>query len=125
MAQGRGNAALFAVAIMICLVALQVEVAQATIHRVGGVKGWTYNVTGWPHKKIFKAGDILFFKYSPLFHDVVAVNKYGYQTCKAPKGAKVYKRGVDMIKLLKGANYFICSFPQHCQSGLKIAIYAH
>ncbi|GAA0175740.1 hypothetical protein LIER_28854 [Lithospermum erythrorhizon] len=78
MTQGRGNAALFAVAIMICLVALQVGVAQATIHRVGGVKGWTYNVAGWPHKKIFKAGDILFFKYSPLFHDVVAIAIYAH-----------------------------------------------
>ncbi|KAG9151534.1 hypothetical protein Leryth_019736 [Lithospermum erythrorhizon] len=124
MAQGRGNAAGFAVAIMLCLVVLQIGAAQAKIHKVGDQKGWTYNVATWPHRKTFKAGDKLYFKYNPMFHNVIAVTKKGYKKCIVPKGAKVYNKGVDKIKLVKGPNYFICGYPQHCQSGMKLAIYA-
>lgn len=64
------------------------------------------------------------FKYSKGAHNVVAVNKGGYRICKAPAGSKVFQSGKDQIKLVKGANYFICSFAGHCEGGMKIAVNA-
>lgn len=65
------------------------------------------------------------FNYNPAAHNVVAVNKVGYNTCTTPPGAsKVHQTGKDQIKLVKGQNFFICSIPGHCQSGMKIAITA-
>jgi hypothetical protein len=68
--------------------------------------------------------DFAVFNYSPTAHNTVAVNKAGYNTCTAPRGAKVFKTGKDQIKLVKGQNFFICSFAGHCQSGMKIAVTA-
>lgn len=68
--------------------------------------------------------DIGVFNYSTAAHNVVAVNKAGYSSCTSPRGAKVYTSGKDQIKLVKGQNFFICSFAGHCQSGMKIAVNA-
>lgn len=64
------------------------------------------------------------FKYDSTAHNVVAVNAAGYKGCSAPRGAKVYKSGNDRVTLARGTNYFICSIPGHCQSGMKIAVTA-
>ncbi|KAB1207030.1 Basic blue protein [Morella rubra] len=98
--------------------------ADAATYTVGDAGGWTFNVAGWPKGKRFRAGDVLVFNYSPAAHNVVAVNKAGYSTCKSPPGAKVYQTGKDRIKLVKGQNLFICSFAGHCQSGMKVAVTA-
>lgn len=55
---------------------------------------------------------------------MVAVSKEDYDSCSSTGGAKVYQSGKDRIKLSKGSNYFICTLPGHCQSGMKIAITA-
>ncbi|CAI9764505.1 unnamed protein product [Fraxinus pennsylvanica] len=124
MSQGRGSAVI-ATTMMLCLVVLfHFEVAEAASYAVGGSGGWTFNVSGWPKGKKFKAGDTLVFNYNSAIHNVVAVNKGGYQGCTAPGGAKVYQTGKDQIKLVKGQNFFICSIAGHCQSGMKIAVIA-
>jgi hypothetical protein len=65
------------------------------------------------------------FKYDATAHDVVAVSAAGYKACAKPaRGAKVYKSGADRVTLARGTNYFICSVPGHCQSGMKIAVTA-
>lgn len=64
------------------------------------------------------------FKYGAGAHNVVAVNKAAYDTCKTPRGAKVYRSGNDQIRLTRGQNYFICNYVGHCESGMKIAINA-
>ncbi|KAK6135416.1 hypothetical protein DH2020_030835 [Rehmannia glutinosa] len=62
------------------------------------------------------------FKYSPTAHDVVVVDKSSYDSCSVPANATTYNSGNDEISLRKGANYFICSIPGHCQPGrMKIA----
>lgn len=59
MSQGRGSAVL-ATTIMLCLVVLfHFEVAESASYVVGGRGGWTFNVSGWPKGKKFKAGDTL------------------------------------------------------------------
>ncbi|XP_018842089.2 basic blue protein-like [Juglans regia] len=121
MARGRGSA--MAVTMLLCML-LHSEMAHAATYTVGGAGGWTFNVSGWPKGKSFRAGDILVFNYSAAAHNVVAVNKVGYNACTAPRGSKVYQTGKDRIKLVKGQNFFICSFTGHCQSGMKIAVTA-
>ncbi|KAF2319733.1 hypothetical protein GH714_018482 [Hevea brasiliensis] len=122
MAKGRGSAVV--VFVFLSVLVLQFEVGSAATFTVGDSKGWTFNVAGWPKGKRFRAGDIIVFNYSPAAHNVVAVNRAGYSTCNAPKGAKVYTSGKDRIKLVKGQNFFLCSFAGHCQAGMKVAITA-
>ncbi|XP_027113105.2 basic blue protein-like [Coffea arabica] len=122
MSQGRCSAT-FATAMMLCLLVLHSGVAEAAIYRVGGAGGWTFNTVSWPSGKRFRAGDTLVFSYNPAFHNVVAVTKAGYDSCTVPRGARVYHTGNDQIRVGRGANYFICSYQGHCQSGMKIAVF--
>lgn len=64
------------------------------------------------------------FNYDSTTHNVVAVDRSGYNSCKTPGGAKVFSSGKDQIKLARGQNYFICNYPGHCESGMKVAINA-
>lgn len=65
------------------------------------------------------------FNYAQGVHNVVSVDKGGYDGCNTtPAGAKVYTSGADQIKLKKGQNFFICNFPKHCENGMKIAVTA-
>ncbi|XVF00726.1 hypothetical protein REPUB_Repub04eG0026300 [Reevesia pubescens] len=122
MVQGRCSA--MAAKVLLCLLLLHFELVQSAIYTVGGANGWTFNTVGWPAGKSFKAGDTLVFNYNPSLHNVVVVNRAGYNSCSAPRGAKVYTSGKDRIKLAKGQNFFICSFTGHCQAQMKIAVTA-
>ncbi|KAE8725996.1 Basic blue protein [Hibiscus syriacus] len=122
MAQGRCSA--MAATVLLCLLLLHFESVRSATFTVGGSGGWTFNAAAWPKGKRFKAGDTLVFNYNPSIHNVVAVNRGGYNSCKAPKGAKVLSSGRDQIKLRKGQNFFICNYIGHCQAGMKIAIVA-
>lgn len=57
MSMGRGSAV--AVVLVLFLVALQYEVAQAAIYTVGGAGGWSFSSGSWPKGKRFRAGDVL------------------------------------------------------------------
>ncbi|KAL5217558.1 hypothetical protein ABZP36_018242 [Zizania latifolia] len=126
MAQGRGSAGRRAAVLALALVCvlLHGEFAESAVYTVGDRGGWSFNTGGWPGGKRFRAGDVLVFKYSPAAHNVVAVNAAGYRSCSAPRGATTYKSGNDRVTLARGTNYFICTFPGHCQSGMKIAVTA-
>ncbi|XAR62420.1 hypothetical protein NMG60_11017166 [Bertholletia excelsa] len=123
--QGRGSARLgMAVGvILLCLLVHSVP-AHAAVYTVGGSSGWSLTSGNWPKGKRFRAGDVLVFNYDSTSHNVVAVDRRGYTSCTSPAGAKVYNTGKDQVTLGKGINYFICSFPGHCQSGMKMAIAA-
>ncbi|XP_042010365.1 basic blue protein-like [Salvia splendens] len=122
MAMGRGSA--IVVAIMVVAMLMVSQVAEAATYTVGGSGGWTFNVATWPKGKRFKAGDTLVFNYNSAIHNTVPVGKTGYNSCTAPSTAKAFQTGKDQIKLKKGQNFFICSIPGHCQSGMKIAVNA-
>ncbi|XP_052194541.1 basic blue protein [Diospyros lotus] len=127
MSLGRGSAMGTAAAVLglgLLFLMLSCEVAQAATYTVGDAGGWAFNMVGWPNGKSFKAGDTLVFNYDPKAHNVVAVDKAGYDSCNAPPGSKVYSSGQDQIMLKKGQNFFICSFPGHCQAAMKIAVAA-
>ncbi|XP_057430684.1 basic blue protein-like [Lotus japonicus] len=129
MTEGRGSASLPTVVVtvgisLLCLLALQVEHANAATYTVGGPAGWSFNTDTWPNGKKFRAGDVLIFNYDSTTHNVVAVDQSGYKSCTTPAGAKVLSSGKDQIRLGRGQNYFICNCPGHCQSGMKVAINA-
>ncbi|XVF24746.1 hypothetical protein REPUB_Repub13aG0153500 [Reevesia pubescens] len=120
MAQERGSA-IIAMTLILCFL-LHSHTTYAATFKVGDASGWSFGVSNWTTGKSFKAGDILEFVYTQGDHNVVVVDKNGHDTCTAPSGAKVFQTGDDKITLKKGENYFICSFPGHCASGMQIAI---
>ncbi|XP_062024054.1 basic blue protein-like [Rosa rugosa] len=127
--QGRGSARfnimqVVAVLLLLCLMAVQLEYVDAATYTVGDSRGWSFKTDKWPNGKQFRAGDVLIFNYDSTLHNVVAVGKGGYSSCTTPRGAKVLTSGKDRVKLARGQNYFICSFPGHCESGMKVAINA-
>ncbi|KAK1440334.1 hypothetical protein QVD17_06159 [Tagetes erecta] len=126
MAEGRDSAVVALMAVLcLLMVALQCEVAQATTYVVGDESGWTGEVGGWAEGKDFKADDVLVFNYQEGAHNVVIVNEEGYNGCTVtPEYAPVYTSGNDKIALLEGPNNFICSFPGHCDGGMKLQISA-
>lgn len=64
------------------------------------------------------------FEYTQGDHNVVVVDKRGFDNCKAPKGALQRNSGHDQVFLEKGANYFISTKRGDCEKGMKIAINA-
>ncbi|KAK9167216.1 hypothetical protein Scep_002407 [Stephania cephalantha] len=128
MAQGRGsassNSALVGVSLIVLFLVVHLEIANAAVYTVGDSTGWTFNMVNWPTGKRFRAGDVLVFKYNPSIHNVVTVDRNGYNSCKTPRGARVLKTGNDRVRLAKGQNFFICNFVGHCESGMKIALNA-
>ncbi|KAL2342170.1 hypothetical protein Fmac_010110 [Flemingia macrophylla] len=123
MAQGRGISAIMMM-MLFCVSVISFRMAHATTFVVGDAAGWTFNISNWPSGKTFKAGDILEFKYDPSHHNVVIVDEAGYKSCVDSGKSKKFQSGHDQIKLVKGSNYFICTFPGHCQLEMKIAVNA-
>ncbi|XAR53123.1 hypothetical protein NMG60_11021536 [Bertholletia excelsa] len=125
MSQGGGSAVLVVAPVLFLVALHHCSVVHAATYNVGDATGWTFGVVNWPNGKNFKAGDILVFKYDQGEHNVVLVDKAGYDSCTPAPGAKVLDSGDDKVTLAAGPNYFLCSFPQHCQpGGMKIAVTA-
>ncbi|XP_058727716.1 basic blue protein-like [Vicia villosa] len=127
MGEGRGSASSTSVVTMLllCMCVFHSKMIYAATYNVGDAQGWSFGVQNWPSGKSFKAGDTLVFKYDPRVHNVVKVNQNGYNSCVASGGSPPYKSGNDSITLAKGANYFICGVPGHCDLGQKIAVNAN
>ena len=122
--RGSGGVVVLAAALVLCVLLHEAQVAESAVFTVGDRGGWSFSSSSWTNGKRFKAGDVLVFKYDSSAHNVAAVNAAGYKGCSAPRGAKVYSSGNDRVTLARGTNYFICTIPGHCQSGMKIAVNA-
>ncbi|CAL9119934.1 unnamed protein product [Musa textilis] len=111
---------------LVCLCLFyHLEISAAAEFPVGDSDGWSFDVGNWPNGKTFKAGDVLVFKYDKGAHNVVVVDADGYNSCTAKSGSKTYTSGNDKITLAKGTSYFICSYPGHCDAGMKIKVVAN
>lgn len=63
------------------------------------------------------------FRYNKEFHNVIQVNYENYKACNATNPFVTYSTGNDSITIkYPGHFFYICSFPQHCQSGQKVDI---
>ncbi|KAF7138522.1 hypothetical protein RHSIM_Rhsim07G0097700 [Rhododendron simsii] len=98
---------------------------SATKFVVGDAQGWNLGVDygTWASGKTFVVGDTLVFNYTQGVHNVVIVNEINYQQCTVPTGAVPLTSGDDVITLAtSGSQWYICGFPEHCPSGMKLAI---
>lgn len=60
--QGRGSASINivqVVAVLLCLMVVQLECIYAASYTVGDSRGWSFNTDKWPSGKQFRAGDVL------------------------------------------------------------------
>ncbi|KAH7576336.1 hypothetical protein ACOSP7_003420 [Xanthoceras sorbifolium] len=120
--QGRCSARQAIVVTALVSLLVQFKTGEAAVFTVGDTSGWSFNVQSWTDGKKFKAGDTLIFNYDRSFHNVAVVGVNEYKSCTSSPSSKTYSSGRDRIKLSKGKNYFICSVPTHCNSGLNIAV---
>ncbi|KAM1481774.1 hypothetical protein EV1_033631 [Malus domestica] len=97
------------VVVVLCLM-LHLEYTHAVTQAVGDSSGWTFNSDNWPKGKHFRADNVL------------VGDKGGYSSCTTSSVVKVFRSSKDRVRLGRGQNYFICSFPGHCKSGMKVAI---
>ncbi|XP_006648512.1 chemocyanin-like [Oryza brachyantha] len=106
--------------------AAAIAVPAAVVHgnewTVGDDKGWTFGVAGWENGKRIRPGDVLVFKYDGKIHNVVEVDRAGYDGCKVTGPSKVRSSGDDRVELAGGEAFFICGVGDHCSEGMKIAV---
>uniref|UniRef100_A0A0E0INP4 Phytocyanin domain-containing protein n=1 Tax=Oryza nivara TaxID=4536 RepID=A0A0E0INP4_ORYNI len=104
--------------VLVGMAAMLVGMASAATYNVGEPGGaWdlTTNYTNWVAQKRFHPGDQIVFKYSAQRHDVVEVNKAGYDSCSTSTSIATHTTGNDVIPLTStGTRYFVCGFPGHC-----------
>lgn len=124
MAKGGGSASLLLVLALLIAFASQCFQVEGRMYEVGGNQGWGLTSKWQSKPSRAKAGDILYFKYSPGAHNVVSVSSKDFKSCRITGRVKQYNSGNDKIVLKKGWNYFICSFPGHCGAGMKVSMYA-
>ncbi|KAK4378649.1 hypothetical protein RND71_000511 [Anisodus tanguticus] len=114
---------IIALAMILCIL-LQTNISIADTFPVGGANGWGFSMNGWPNGKTFKTGDIIEFKYPIGMHNVVKVNKAGYDSCNGV-GGQVFSSGDDKVTLEQGTFYFICTIGSHCSNGVKAVVTAN
>ncbi|MCO5551492.1 hypothetical protein L7F22_004996 [Adiantum nelumboides] len=123
-ARGRGSA--HAVPVLLLLLPLAcLPAAYGAVHTVGGTQGWDLGVdyTAWTAGKTFKVGDVLFFRYTQTVHNVVVVNKAGYDACSDTNAITTLSAGNDNVTLTSaGTHYYLCSVVGHCSGGMKLVV---
>ncbi|ONI03891.1 hypothetical protein PRUPE_6G288900 [Prunus persica] len=110
------------VGILVCLL-LQCE----AYYTVGGAEGWRADpsITDWPKDMSFKAGDVLFFKYSSEDLGVVALtNSDAYKNCNIilDLTRTFHGSGNDLVVLQQGTIYFVAITKAYCIKGAKMMI---
>eukprot|EP01018_Ginkgo_biloba_P035106 Gb_22461 [translate_table: standard] len=108
----------------VVVVLLVLPYCSATNYRVGDANGWNTNVnyTAWAAGKTFAVGDNLIFTYPPI-HDVLEVNKAGYDNCQGSNALNSSSGGSTTIPLTSSGNkYYMCGISNHCSLGMKLAI---
>ncbi|TVU10645.1 hypothetical protein EJB05_44189 [Eragrostis curvula] len=115
-----------ALAIVAIMAAAVFGMASAATYNVGEPSGsWDLRTDygTWAASKRFQPGDQIVFKYSPSAHDVLEVNKAAYDSCNTDNAIATHTTGNDVITLdAPSTRYFICGFPSHCTSGMKLQI---
>ncbi|KAJ1291517.1 hypothetical protein BS78_02G321200 [Paspalum vaginatum] len=123
---GGGAATTVAAALVVAVVAWA-GVASAAVYEVGDTVGWTVmgspNYTAWAESKKFHVGDTIVFSYNKQFHNVMAVSKGAYKSCRTANAMATWTTGNDSVVLnTTGHHYFICGFTGHCANGQKVDV---
>ncbi|KAJ8766473.1 hypothetical protein K2173_022532 [Erythroxylum novogranatense] len=109
------------------LLALMLQVIDATVYEVGDAAGWTnvgnVNYKKWAATKNFQLGDTVIFEYNAPFHNVMRVTRAMYRACNTSAPVATYTTGNDSITIrTRGHHYFICGKSGHCEAGQKVDI---
>lgn len=101
-----------------------VAAASATTFTVGDSSGWKLGVNydNWASGKTFTDGDQLVFNFITGNHDVVEVDKSGYDGCSTTNAANTIQNGPATVNLTSGTHYYICGISGHCSGGMKLAV---
>ncbi|KAL3352025.1 hypothetical protein AABB24_020225 [Solanum stoloniferum] len=100
---------------------------SATDHIVGANKGWNpgINYTIWSNNQTFYVGDFISFRYQKAQHNVLQVDKVGYNNCTIEGALGNWSSGKDFILLDKSKRYyFICGIGG-CSNGMKVSVLVH
>ncbi|KAF5732518.1 Mavicyanin [Tripterygium wilfordii] len=98
-----------------------------SVYNVGDSTGWSslgsFDYNGWAASMNMQVGDSIVFTYNPQLHNVMQVDKDDYVKCSTTHPKATFTTGNDgFIFNTPGTFFFICGFPGHCSSGLKMAI---
>ncbi|XP_059294422.1 mavicyanin-like [Lycium ferocissimum] len=113
--------------LVILILASFMQLSFGAMYKVGDSAGWTtignVDYKQWAANKTFQVGDVIVFKYSPQFHNVMQVTHVEYQSCNASAPIATHTTGNDSITIAThGHHFFLCGVPGHCQSGQKVDI---
>ncbi|CAN6174646.1 unnamed protein product [Urochloa humidicola] len=114
------------VAVLLVVAGYAVALASATTYTVGGVNSWMTGVdyAAWASDKTFVVGDKLLFSYVREEHTVTEVSKSEYDACFGGDArSEDNNSGLTTVTLATpGMHYFICTVPDHCAGGMKLAV---
>ncbi|XP_059431376.1 umecyanin-like [Corylus avellana] len=120
---------LLVVVLLIAAAATVLPQTEAAAYVVGDTTGWTTPSgnatfsTSWAAKHNFSVGDILAFNFTTGVHDLATVSQVAFDACNTSSNITLTKTGPANFTLNStGSYYFICTFPQHCSRGQKLAI---
>ncbi|KAL2479634.1 Blue copper protein [Abeliophyllum distichum] len=98
-------------------------------YTVGDSLGWVVPPGGpiayetWARGKNFMVGDILVFNFTSGAHNVAEVRRAGFDSCNGSSAITTITTSPARITLsTAGEHFYICTFPQHCPIGQKLAI---
>ncbi|KAJ8539240.1 hypothetical protein K7X08_013492 [Anisodus acutangulus] len=115
------------VLLLLLVIAATATTVSAIDHIVGANKGWTpgVNYTLWSNNQTFHADDFISFRYQKTEHNVLQVNKMGYDSCTIEGALGNWSSGKDFIKLDRSKRYyFICGIGG-CSNGMKVSVLVH
>ncbi|ERN03723.1 hypothetical protein AMTRI_Chr05g74410 [Amborella trichopoda] len=106
---------------------LMCTVCMATDHTVGGSTGWQVPDDSsfyekWATENTFSVGDKLIFDFRTGSHNVIQVEKAGYESCSSTAPIRSFTEGPATVTLEAGIHYFLCGVGTHCNSGQKVTI---
>ncbi|CAO2200003.1 unnamed protein product [Urochloa humidicola] len=130
MARLQASSSLLAVIAVAAAAVLAITPAYGATYTVGEPGGsWDLetNLSAWASSINFLAGDELVFNYNAAAHDVIEVDRDGYDSCSAASPVSAALRtGNDVVQLggVSLTRYFIYGVPGHCAAGMKLEIRA-
>eukprot|EP00252_Welwitschia_mirabilis_P023195 TRINITY_DN6509_c0_g1_i1.p1 TRINITY_DN6509_c0_g1~~TRINITY_DN6509_c0_g1_i1.p1 ORF type:complete len:166 (+),score=17.19 TRINITY_DN6509_c0_g1_i1:400-897(+) len=112
------------VAVFLLLIAMAFDVS-AMDHIVGGNRGWNPNInyTQWVKNQTFIVGDWISFRYQKDQHNVLQVNKTGYDNCTTDSVIGNWSSGKDFIELNESKRYYFIDGKGFCYNGMKITLF--
>ncbi|XP_057768883.1 uclacyanin 1-like [Salvia miltiorrhiza] len=103
---------------------------EAEVYTVGDALGWLVPPGGpiayqtWARNKAFVVGDILVFNFTNAAHNVLQVTKAEFDSCNVSTTTTppTTASPARITLTSAGEHYYMCTFPQHCSFGQKLAI---